>query len=208
MKKRTRVLDEEVRLDFDQTQMVLWSTYYLNYQFVDQLNRIYRLELARDKNVGLLLDTGKSATPVECPCFIYGDERTCLLYIVVELPRVVKQKSILDRYDKLLLIQGRDSGEKVQEIYHDMEGREEPPEVEVLQHLRWEQARDFMAEGILQADYLNLSDPEVYDSSILVGGYGMDEEKKQKMRGQLAMSMCNIMRALSQRLDEIEDQSE
>lgn len=205
MKKRKPiVLEYEYQaLDFEETQILLWNTYYRNYEFANALNTIFRMKLAREENISVTLGQGKSMVDLfACPTYGFYDEFSRLLYYCVEIPQVEGlKKTLLGQYDKILFINGRDSIEKREFIFSDFQQYNEPVTIEdprLLYHRML--VKDMAVNGVMTLDYLNLSDPITFDSSIMERLGMRYDEKFQKLSGELVRAIDVIMKTLSVRL--------
>lgn len=109
----------ELSLDFSRTFFLLWETNNANYEFADKFNHLYSVSLAREQDLQL-------SQEIECPYFCFFDELRGLLYVFIDNPHH-NSDSFWARYDKIMLINGRDAFEQGRLIYDDYATHAAPP---------------------------------------------------------------------------------
>ncbi|KWW31201.1 MAG: hypothetical protein AUK63_474 [bacterium P3] len=121
----------ELSLSFSETAFLLWETQCPNYEFAECFNRLYDLSLARETDLQLPDDA-------RCPFFLHYDDRHALLYVFVDNP-LRGLDADFARYDKIMLINGRDAFEQQRRIYDDYATHTFPPPAsDLLQWHRYE----------------------------------------------------------------------
>lgn len=121
----------ELSLTFSETAFLLWETKSPNHEFAEWFNRLYELSLARENDM-------KLSDGTTCPFFLYYDEPHALLYALIDNSQQGLPADFA-RYDKIMLINGRDAFERQQEIYNDYATHAFPPaDDDLLQLHRYE----------------------------------------------------------------------
>lgn len=99
----------ELPQNFDDVAVLLWDTRYANYDFVNQLNLVYELQLSCEDD---LIFYSADQEELSCPLYTFYQEETKLIYVLVENP--IPDSTIdpsLEYYDKILFVCGRDCRE-------------------------------------------------------------------------------------------------
>lgn len=127
MKHKLETEDDE--LDSDGRVYLFFHTKALNYAFVDDLNRLYHLALARQEDLEL--------DKAMWPNYFYFDPMAKLEYLLVERP--ADSGAVAGTWlegHKVLIVQGDDAEERVQRMYEDFV-TPQPPQAEVSPHAEW-----------------------------------------------------------------------
>lgn len=154
----------ELSLTFAETAFLLWETQSPNHEFAEHFNKLYDLSLSREEDLNL--SDGST-----CPFFLYYDEPHVLLYALIDNP-LQGMMADFARYDKIMIINGRDAFERQQDIYRDYATHSFPPAADnLLQMQRYE---------LLQEARRNIFTVHYFD-------YRFSEEVRQRSREELAI---------------------
>lgn len=154
---RTQTRMAELSLTFTDTAFLLWETQSPNYEFAEYINQLYNLALSRQPD--LQLSDGTT-----CPFFLYYDELSSLLYVLIDNPRSGIFADFAN-YDKIMLLNGRDAFDQQQVIYDDYATHHFPPAADDL--LQWQHHE------LLQAARQNIFSIHYFD-------YRQSEEVQQR----------------------------
>lgn len=190
----------EITLNYSDTQVLLWDTRYVNYDFVHQLNEVFSLSLSCDPEIVYYTEDGRE---VNCPRYSYYDEMLKLLYVVIDNP--VATGSIdptLDYYDKALFIAGRDSHEVSRRIHHDMVfGVEVDDPYNIRLGKLSAEVAAFRDGGVIQVDYLGFDVPGGADCSLLSSFTGTVPSKVARHVKALSECLQNLFQTLSDTME-------
>ena len=159
----------DTRFAFENSSVTLLHTNMVNHEFVMAYNRGWGLRLVRKDN--LAVDGGS------LPYYVYDDRRTGLTHVVIaaSLARRSGASSVpngcpFDRYDKLLLVRGRDTWDFQQQLYDSfVEPAPEPDATEPLLVEDWRGRRAFY-DGIFAIDTFCFASSRGFASSLLPAG--------------------------------------
>lgn len=153
---------------FDDTSVTLLHTSMVNYEFVMAYNNAHRIRMVRVQD----MDINGSMHP----CFLFDDLQRRLTHVLIERP-LAGGEVPFDRYDKLLLVRGRDTWEFQEELYqHFVNTVPQPDSTEPLLVSDWRAMQDFYG-GIFAMDTFCFSARRGFSSSLAMGGEAMKVPK-------------------------------
>lgn len=125
-------LKVEPTFTFSNTVVLMMQTGLLGFETALALNDAYGLELTRNENDvtldfhdanGLELtrkENDETPSSVAYSLHYYNNEATKLKYILIDCPKEQRFKGAFARYDKMLIIQGRDGWQILQKMYYEI----------------------------------------------------------------------------------------
>lgn len=172
MKKRTLEQIGSVAFDTTNTAVLLWHSMQVNYRFVSLFNRYYDVQLWREEELGLPLNTSRNKDPeiVRLPFWQCIDETSQLFYVLLDVsgfqPKLCK---MLEGFDKVLFVYGEDCWEQMRRIYDHFTQRTIIPDPSNLLEVDKYHLLQTFRQEVMQVDYLDGRDSEVIQSSLLAG---------------------------------------
>lgn len=183
MKKHTPDNIGEVTFTTNNSALILWRTRVVNYLFANYLNQCYDLRLWRDDDLSLSQFIPALSSLPPCPLWYYFDNSSQLFYLLIDINGCQRQLGNSFVYhDKLLFLYGRDSWDKMHQIYRHFTLRLPPSDAHDLLALHSHAMLQTARNVVEKVDYYDarlvpvsgdkmLTDPtsDDYDTSLLAG---------------------------------------
>lgn len=182
---RHNILNEKEFIP-ENTAVILLNTSLFDYEFAAALNRIFRLELARDKDIDIF-------SAFSCPFFYYFDDDTHLLSMLIENTNIHPIDSLLAEYDKILLINGRDAFDFQRRIFASLS--RDPRLLSavggtlVYQIGESDSALDTLCQNIVDVHYFDFSNPSEVKSSFSIPAKAAQSPSRKTKRSANAVSL-------------------
>ena len=179
MPKKRNFDMSEIEFTFDKTQILAWQTRYLDYEFANQLNLLYDLQLAREINFDYVTEKN---VKLSCVNYLYYDEIRQLMYILVQNDvdgDPIAQGTEL--YDKVMFIYGRDSKDCCMKMFEEFrDGVEVQGDWDLLGKMHADKMQEVKEHGVLYEDYFDFSDKEHWATSVMHTGNPTTDKKIDK----------------------------
>lgn len=192
-------------IEFDMLGMVLWSTTYYNYQFVNSLNRLLSVDMRREIPLELVLPVPGGERCYSCPCFSYADEAKKMIWYSIDLPKDHPVKYFaLNQYDKLVLFYGERARQESSRLYSSFESTHSTPPADEPRMVEWMRDWDcFVDGGVLAVERLHMDESGDLDATFLTNFTSFKPKDYQKVVKGVSDTMDLIRRALSPRIIDI-----
>lgn len=139
----------ELSLTFTKTAFLLWETHGSSYDLANCLNKLYRLDLQRQDD----LKMGEKSYPF----FFHYDPPRGLLFVMID---VSGDKRLLQKYDKILIVNGRDAFDLQKQIYSEYAEHLFRPQENNLQEIRRYEMLQEAKEEVYTVQFVDYRDAE------------------------------------------------
>ena len=172
---RANLKEREYKIE--NTAMIVVNSSLLDFEFAAAVNDIYGLSFSRVRDLPIF-------GAFQCPFFTFYDEMRHLLYMLLENNRFNPIDPMLQTYDKILLINGRDSFDVQRQIYADLSASSESltlgdaTSVSAFELCRKRNFISDLCSNIIDMDYWDYSNPKQPKSSLNMKKTKIEEMSK------------------------------